>query len=86
MSCFIDRNNTKQTFLLFIIYFFNCSFWLYYVAVPLNLVLRLAWILTVAPGAFGITLQNDLLQFCLAIAEQTRRFIWNFIRMENEGK
>ncbi len=58
---------------------------LYYLAIPTDLILRLAWIITVSPGLFGISLNNDLLQFCLAVAEQTRRFMWNFFRMENEA-
>jgi hypothetical protein len=58
---------------------------IYYICVPLDWILRLAWIITVSPGVFGISLNNDLLQFFLAIAEQTRRFMWSFFRMENEA-
>lgn len=52
---------------------------------PVDAVLRLGWVLTIAPSSFGITIQTDLLNFCLSIAEITRRFIWNFFRMENEA-
>ena len=57
----------------------------YYLIMPVDVLLRLTWIFTIAPEPFGITISSDLFLFCLAIGEVTRRFLWNFFRMENES-
>jgi hypothetical protein len=59
--------------------------WVYYAIIPTDLVLRLAWVFTIAPASFGISIPSDLFLFCLAVADMTRRFLWNFFRMENES-
>jgi hypothetical protein len=57
----------------------------YYAIIPTDVILRLTWIFTIAPESFGITISADLYLFCFAVAECTRRFLWNFFRMENES-
>ncbi len=59
--------------------------WIYYAIIPTDLILRLSWVFTIAPASFGISIPSDLFVFSLAAAELTRRFLWNFFRMENES-
>jgi hypothetical protein len=42
-------------------------------------------VFTIAPASFGISIPSDLFLFFLALAELTRRFLWNFFRLENES-
>ena len=58
---------------------------LYYAIIPTDVILRLTWIFTIAPASFGIVLSSDLLVFIFAASGITRRFLWNFFRMENES-
>ncbi|TPX32333.1 hypothetical protein SmJEL517_g04531 [Synchytrium microbalum] len=55
---------------------------LYYLAMPLDLVLRFGWIITLSPS-FWVR-QFPALGFVLAIVEIGRRTLWNLFRMENE--
>ncbi|KAI9499548.1 EXS family-domain-containing protein [Zychaea mexicana] len=54
--------------------------WVYYVAAPLNVVLRFAWALNTA----SLTLHSDVLGYLTALLEAYRRLQWNFFRLENE--
>ena len=57
----------------------------YYLAIGIDLVLRLTWTVTVAD--FDITEQQyitDIFITALTFVEMFRRFIWNFFRLENE--
>ncbi|KAI9275614.1 EXS family-domain-containing protein [Phascolomyces articulosus] len=54
--------------------------WVYYVAAPLNVLLRFAWALNTA----GLTLHSDILGYITALMEAYRRIQWNFFRLENE--
>ncbi|KAH0911514.1 hypothetical protein HID58_034835, partial [Brassica napus] len=55
----------------------------YYVAMVVNVVLRLAWLQTVLD--FNIPfLHREIMVALLAILEIIRRCIWNFFRLENE--
>jgi len=53
---------------------------IYFLAMALNLVLRLAWLQTIMPSLFGINEAG----FLLASLEVIRRGHWNFYRLENE--
>jgi hypothetical protein len=58
--------------------------WCYYLAMPLNLVLRCAWLFTVAPSPFVGYVYEKALEFSLAGAEIFRRAHWNLYRLANE--
>ncbi|XP_074606111.1 solute carrier family 53 member 1-like [Acropora palmata] len=55
----------------------------YYFALISDLFLRLSWILTVSVGEAGL-FHSEVLTALLAVLEVFRRFIWNFLRVENE--
>lgn len=58
---------------------------IYFLAMALNLVLRLAWLQTILPSIFGINHKNENgVVFLLASLEVFRRGHWNFYRLENE--
>jgi hypothetical protein len=52
----------------------------YYVAMPINVVLRFAWIV----NTVGLPLGSGALGFIAGSMEAYRRFQWNFFRLENE--
>ena len=54
--------------------------WVYYVCIPLDIVLRGAFIVTLSENPANPQLRD----FFLAVAEIYRRFQWNFFRLENE--
>lgn len=54
--------------------------WTYYVAVPINVMLRFAWTLNAASLGF----KGELVGFVTALLEAYRRIQWNFFRLENE--
>ncbi|TPX47847.1 hypothetical protein SeMB42_g03188 [Synchytrium endobioticum] len=56
--------------------------WLYYLAMPLDLVLRFGWAITLSPS-FWVR-EFPALGFILAVVELGRRTLWNLFRMENE--
>uniref|UniRef100_A0A1J3K270 Phosphate transporter PHO1-like protein 7 n=1 Tax=Noccaea caerulescens TaxID=107243 RepID=A0A1J3K270_NOCCA len=55
----------------------------YYVAMVVNIVLRLAWLQTVLDFNFSF-LHRETMVSLLAFLEIIRRGIWNFFRLENE--
>ncbi|GMT19367.1 hypothetical protein PFISCL1PPCAC_10664 [Pristionchus fissidentatus] len=55
----------------------------YYGAIVQDFVLRLSWVLNVSLGE-AWTLDSDLLMCITAPLEVFRRFIWNYLRLENE--
>eukprot|EP00698_Gefionella_okellyi_P013121 TRINITY_DN3575_c0_g1_i1.p1 TRINITY_DN3575_c0_g1~~TRINITY_DN3575_c0_g1_i1.p1 ORF type:complete len:851 (-),score=176.14 TRINITY_DN3575_c0_g1_i1:66-2618(-) len=55
---------------------------LYWFAIISDLLLRLAWLLTLSPIPGMVQPETLLLVF--GVLELTRRFMWNFFRMENE--
>lgn len=55
----------------------------YYGAIVQDFVLRLSWVLNVSLGE-AWTLDADLLMCITAPLEVFRRFIWNYLRLENE--
>ncbi|XP_071698006.1 phosphate transporter PHO1-like [Rutidosis leptorrhynchoides] len=59
----------------------NKSF--YYIAIALNIVLRVAWLETVLQFKVGL-FESRLLEFSLASLEVIRRGHWNYYRLENE--
>ncbi len=58
--------------------------WVYYVAMPVDLLLRCAWLFTVAPSPFDGDLYIIALAFSLAVVELLRRIGWNVLRLANE--
>ncbi|KAI8642998.1 EXS family-domain-containing protein [Parasitella parasitica] len=54
--------------------------WTYYVAAPINIILRFAWTLNAA----GLGYKGELIGFVTALLEAYRRIQWNFFRLENE--
>lgn len=54
--------------------------WTYYVAAPLNIILRFGWTLNAA----GLGYKGELIGFVTALLEAYRRIQWNFFRLENE--
>lgn len=55
----------------------------YYFALVSNLFLRMSWVLTVSVGEAGL-FHSEVLTALLAVLEVFRRFVWNFLRVENE--
>ena len=47
---------------------------------PINVVLRFAWII----NSLGLPLGGQVLGFIAGFLEAYRRFQWNFFRLENE--
>ncbi|KAI9486316.1 MAG: EXS family-domain-containing protein [Benjaminiella poitrasii] len=54
--------------------------WTYYVAAPINVMLRFRWALNAASLGF----KGELVGFVTAVLEAYRRLQWNFFRLENE--
>jgi hypothetical protein len=59
------------------------SKWFYYGAIVEDFVLRLMWVMNVSLGE-AWTLEADLLMCITAPFEILRRFVWNYLRLENE--
>jgi EXS family/SPX domain len=58
--------------------------WYYHLVAILNLMLRVAWVLSISPEAFGITFNSELFLLLIGGLEVYRRNQWNFFRLENE--
>ena len=60
--------------------------WYYYVMIS-NLILRFAWIMTLAPMSIfhNSALGNDFLILLLSMMEAFRRSQWSLFRVENEN-
>lgn len=56
----------------------------YYFVIILNLLLRLAWTITLSPAIVGIFGDPNLVTFATGSAEIIRRGIWNLFRVEKE--
>ncbi|KAG0914400.1 hypothetical protein G6F33_004285 [Rhizopus arrhizus] len=54
--------------------------WTYYVAIPINILLRFSWIL----GICRLHMTSQLFSVLIALLEAYRRIQWNFFRLENE--
>jgi hypothetical protein len=59
------------------------SRWFYYFAIVEDFILRLSWVMNVSLAEAWM-LNADLLNCIIAPLEVFRRFIWNFLRLENE--
>lgn len=55
----------------------------YYLAMLFDLLFRFLWTLTVSIGNAGF-LHHEFFTLFIATCEVTRRFVWNFFRLENE--
>ncbi|KAI9341086.1 EXS family-domain-containing protein, partial [Pilaira anomala] len=71
------RPNTENFLLRDELVFYK---WTYYVAVPINILLRFTWALTLIP----LRIHSQLLAILIALLEAYRRIQWNFFRLENE--
>jgi len=56
----------------------------YYLAMLSNVILRLTWVVSLAPGLFEHPLLNNLLPLIMSIFECFRRMIYNFFTVEYE--
>ena len=56
--------------------------WVYYAALPVNALLRLAWTLSISPS-LSTFLGNEFFVLVIALLEIMRRCIWNFFRLEH---
>lgn len=54
--------------------------WTYYVAVPINVILRFSWVLNL----IHLNIHTQVLAIVIATLEGYRRIQWNFFRLENE--
>ncbi|XP_030555501.1 xenotropic and polytropic retrovirus receptor 1 homolog [Drosophila novamexicana] len=57
--------------------------WFYYFAIVVNVTIRFAWVLELYLIAYNI-LKPYNCKTIVSLCELTRRFIWNFLRLENE--
>lgn len=58
--------------------------WAYYLALCMNILLRLTWVIGLGPSLFDHPLLNNLMPLMMAIMECFRRMIWNFFTVEYE--
>ena len=56
--------------------------WVYFAAIPTNLVLRLVWVLSISPG-ISAYLGSEFFVLLVALLEILRRCLWNFFRLEH---
>lgn len=59
------------------------SKWYYYLAIIEDFILRLSWVMNVSLAEAWM-LHSDLLVSIMSPLEVFRRFIWNYLRLENE--
>uniref|UniRef100_A0A3B3XJU9 Xenotropic and polytropic retrovirus receptor 1a n=1 Tax=Poecilia mexicana TaxID=48701 RepID=A0A3B3XJU9_9TELE len=78
-----DRNAGENTFLREEIVYPHKAY--YYCAIVEDVLLRFAWVLTIALTSLTkFKDMSDILATLLAPLEVFRRFVWNFFRLENE--
>ena len=58
--------------------------WTYYAAAALNFVLRLSWVITISPAAFGFNFPQRYFLLGIAALEIVRRSVWAVLRLEHE--
>ena len=78
---FLEKNSYHK-FLRKNLSYPNVSF--YYISVIINLILRLAWTVTLAPNLVDKLVLHNLVTFIIAILETYRRTLWNYFRVERE--
>ncbi|KAI9485832.1 MAG: EXS family-domain-containing protein, partial [Benjaminiella poitrasii] len=71
------KSDSKYTLLRDELVFYR---WVYYVAIPINIILRFSWTLSIVT----LPINNLLLGILVALLEAYRRIQWNFFRLENE--
>ena len=82
---FFDKNAGDNKFLREVCIY--SSKWYYYFAIIQNIVLRFIWIVRIYDISFlnsNKEVYRDVVATILAFLEVYRRFVWNFIRLENE--
>ncbi|KAJ2747846.1 Signal transduction protein [Coemansia sp. BCRC 34301] len=60
--------------------------WMYYAAIVTDVILRFVWITQISPSffSFGHAVHSATVAYIAAVLEVVRRFLWNFLRVENE--
>ncbi|KAJ2885452.1 Signal transduction protein [Coemansia aciculifera] len=60
--------------------------WMYYAAIVTDVILRFVWITQISPSffSFGHAVHSATVAYVAAVLEVVRRFLWNFLRVENE--
>ncbi|KAJ2557557.1 Signal transduction protein [Coemansia sp. RSA 1836] len=60
--------------------------WVYYAAIVTDVILRFVWITQISPSffSFGHAVHSATVAYIAAVLEVVRRFLWNFLRVENE--
>ncbi|KAJ2694554.1 Xenotropic and polytropic retrovirus receptor 1 [Coemansia sp. IMI 209128] len=60
--------------------------WLYYAAIVTDVILRFVWITQISPSffSFGHAVHSATVAYVAAMLEVVRRFLWSFLRVENE--
>ncbi|KXS20269.1 EXS-domain-containing protein [Gonapodya prolifera JEL478] len=59
--------------------------WIYYAWMPLNFILRCAWIVVISPSYWQhLGVDGNVVAYVLALLEVVRRGLWLFLRIENE--
>lgn len=56
----------------------------YYLAMALNVVLRLSWVITLSPSILSTTLSKNVVGLATTILESFRSTVWNFFKVEND--
>ncbi|GAA6063122.1 hypothetical protein JCM10212_002325 [Sporobolomyces blumeae] len=75
----LGKRNKKHPWLRQELGYFKDNWWLYYVFAVLNVVLRFAWVLYLAPDP-----SPPVQSYIIALIEAARRIIWNTFRVEAE--
>jgi hypothetical protein len=82
---FFDKNAGDNKYLREVCIY--SSKWYYYFAIIQNIILRFIWIVRIYDTGFFNTneeIYRDIVITVLVFLEVYRRFVWNFIRLENE--
>jgi len=59
--------------------------WIYYLAIVMDLIFRMTWILNISPDVINAVLwRPELSVFILGSMEMIRRTMWNFLRVDKE--
>jgi len=57
---------------------------LYYLAMAVNLLMRLVWVMSISPDVISRNIRPELFNLIVGFIEIFRRSVWNFLRVEKE--
>jgi hypothetical protein len=60
------------------------EYWSYYLAIPLDFILRFSWVVSLMPASFVFNFAGPTLAVCLGMLEILRRSMWSHFRVEME--